>query len=187
MKFLLLAMTLLTVGNLAAASDDPRLAQSMDIAARFQKELGERLMTAMASGGPVEAIAVCHTDAPDIAAQLSNETGALVGRTALRLRNSANAPDAGARAVLEDFRSRLEAGATEPPERFERGTDGSARYMKAIVMQPQCLACHGQDLAEPVSAAIEERYPEDQATGFVAGELRGAFLIEWPAPNVFRP
>jgi hypothetical protein len=58
--------------------------------------------------------------------------------------------------------------------------------MKAIVMQPQCLACHGQDLAEPVSAAIEERYPEDQATGFVAGELRGAFLIEWPAPNVFR-
>jgi len=187
MKILLPVLFLLAFGSLGAASDDPRLAQSMDIAARFQKELGERLMTAMASGGPVEAIAVCHTDAPDIAARLSNETGALVGRTALRLRNSANAPDASAQAVLEDFRSRIEAGATEPPERFERGTDGSARYMKAIVMQPQCLACHGQNLAEPVSAAIGDRYPEDQATGFVAGELRGAFLIEWPAPGEPNP
>jgi len=187
MKFLLPVLFLLAFGNLGAASDDPRLAQSRDIAARFQQQLGERLMAAMASGGPVEAIAVCHTDAPEIAARISKETGAVVGRTALRLRNSANAPDANARTALEDFRSRIEVGAAEPPERFERRTDGSARYMKAIVMQPQCLACHGQNLAEPVSAAIGEHYPEDQATDFVAGELRGAFLIEWLAPDKSNP
>jgi len=64
--------------------------------------------------------------------RISKETGALVGRTALRLRNSANAPDADARTTLEDFRSK-------------------------------------------------------QATDFVAGELRGAFLIEWPAPDESNP
>ena len=29
---------------------------------------------------------------------------------------------------------------------------------------------------------IAQRYPGDGATGFAAGELRGAFIVDWPAP-----
>jgi hypothetical protein len=58
--------------------------------------------------------------------------------------------------------------------------DGSARYLKAILVQPQCLACHGGPLAAPVKAAIASRYPGDRAMGYAAGELRGAFVVEWP-------
>ncbi|MFN7177274.1 MAG: DUF3365 domain-containing protein, partial [Thermaurantiacus sp.] len=57
------------------------------------------------------------------------------------------------------------------------------RYMRAIPTAPQCLACHGPEeaIAPAVRAAIAERYPDDRATGFRAGELRGAFSIGWRA------
>jgi hypothetical protein len=29
--------------------------------------------------------------------------------------------------------------------------------------------------------AIQQRYPDDQATGFIVGDLRGAFVVSWPA------
>lgn len=166
---------------------DIRLDAARDLASRFQKELGGRLMTAMSAGGPVQAIEVCKTDAPAIAARLSAESGARVSRTALRLRNSGNAPDAEARGVLEDFDRRLKAGASAPPEAFEPTRGGGARYMKAIITQPMCTACHGKEIAPEVRAALAQHYPNDQATGFAIGELRGAFLIDWPPTTETRP
>ena len=163
------------------AQDDPRLTQSREITVEFQQELSARLISALGAGGPVEAIGICSADAPTIAARLSEEAGARVGRTALKVRNPDNAPDAAAHTVLTAFERGLAAGATVPPEHFETRPDGSARYLRAIVTQPLCLGCHGSELAPEVAAAVAEHYPTDQATGFGLGDLRGAFLIEWPA------
>lgn len=161
---------------------DPRLAASRDIAQDMQSALKGELMQAMASVGPVGAIEVCRTRAPAIAAHVGNEAGVRVSRTALRLRNGANAPDEPARAVLEDFVARLGQGAApDTLEHFEASPDGGARYLKAIVTQPPCLACHGAAIAEPVRRALAGHYPGDAATGFAVGELRGAVLVEWPA------
>jgi len=140
----------------------------------------------MAAGGPVEAIEVCADVAPQIAARFSAETGADVGRTALRVRNPGNAPDAGARAILRDFASRVAAGEAMPIEYFGPREDagaGGMRYMSAVVLQPLCASCHGTGLAPAVAEAVAARYPQDAATGFAVGELRGAFLIDWPAES----
>jgi hypothetical protein len=67
------------------------------------------------------------------------------------------------------------------PEAVEVLPDGRVRYMRAIVTDGVCLACHGASLAPEVAAAIDERYPEDEARGFAPGDLRGAFTITWPA------
>lgn len=163
-----------------AATEDPRLLQGRDIAARFQQELSAKLSAAMTSGGPVEAIEICNADAPGIAARLSAETGAKVRRTALKLRNPANAPDSAERAALEDFDRRVRSGAAQPIESFVTAGDGSARYLRAILTQPPCLACHGPHLSAEVKDAVARHYPADRATGFNAGELRGAFVVEWP-------
>jgi mono/diheme cytochrome c family protein len=40
-----------------------------------------------------------------------------------------------------------------------------------------CAACHGTNIAPGVQAKLAELYPNDQATGFKPGELRGAILI----------
>lgn len=164
----------------AGAQDDERLTLSRDATAQLGQELGATLLTALGTDGSIEAIEICSVDASPIAARLSEQAGASVGRTASRFRNPDNAPDADAHAVLAAFERDLAAGATAPPEHFETRPDGSARYMSAIVTQPLCVACHGSDIAPDVAAAITDHYPEDQATGFLVGELRGAFIVEWP-------
>lgn len=175
----LAGVLVLATAGCGMATEDPRMVHSRAIASEFQQSLGSALKGAMAEGGPVHALDVCQQQAPAIADAVSTAHGAEVGRTALRVRNPANAPDEEATAVLKEFQARLAAGEAAP-EHFERRDGGSARYMKAIVMQPMCTVCHGAALAEPVAQDIAARYPEDEATGFEPGELRGAFLIEWP-------
>ena len=41
-----------------------------------------------------------------------------------------------------------------------------------------CLRCHGKSIAPEVSSAIRAAYPNDQATGFDEGDLRGVFWVE---------
>jgi len=152
-------------------------------------ELRTELERALQSGGPLAAIEVCTSRAPAIAERLSRASGAEVGRTALRVRNPANAPDAHERAVLERFARQLaesSAPAAVPPT-AQLGVPNPASggvdhyYMRAIVMQPQCLPCHGATLAPEIAAAIRKNYPADEATGFEPGQLRGAVVVRWPA------
>ncbi|MGM0774574.1 MAG: c-type heme family protein, partial [Pseudomonadota bacterium] len=39
------------------------------------------------------------------------------------------------------------------------------------------LGCHGKSIDPEVKAKLDELYPEDQATGFSEGDLRGAFVV----------
>lgn len=168
----------------AAQGMEQRIEASREVAQAFSTELREQLMQAMQAGGPVEAIAVCNTAAPEIAAMHSEARGWTVGRTSLRVRNPGSAPDAWETAVLRQFEARKAAG--EDPAGLEHAevvdADGGQvfRYMKAIPTAEPCLACHGSNLAPDVAARLSELYPEDQATGFAAGDLRGAFTIEQP-------
>ena len=171
----------LAANGLFAAEVD-RAAEGRAIAAGFGAELRSALQSAMAEGGPLAAIRVCNEDAPRIARAAAAESGAEVGRTSTRLRNPDNRPDAHEQAVLEAFAAQLAAGTPEsPPSQLDTLPDGRVRFMSAIIVQPECLGCHGESLAEPVAEAIDRLYPEDQARGYQPGELRGAFTITWPA------
>lgn len=178
-----MALAAFLAAPVVAADAPDRVAEGRAIAAAFGAELRGALQAAMAEGGPLAAIQVCTEQAPGIAAAASETSGATVGRTAMRVRNPANRPDAHESAVLAEFAAALPGANPESPpqERLDTLADGRVRYMSAIVMQPPCLACHGETLAEPVAAAIDARYPEDEARGFQLGELRGAFTITWPA------
>lgn len=167
---------------LAQAAEAARMDEGRAIARAFGTELRDALQAAMNVGGPLAAIQVCNERAPAIARAAAERSGAAVGRTSLQLRNPANAPDAHERGVLVAFAAALEAGeADPPPERLDVLEDGSVRYMSAIVTQPPCLACHGESLAPQVATAIDALYPQDEARGYRAGELRGAFTVTWPA------
>ena len=52
------------------------------------------------------------------------------------------------------------------------------RYMQAIPTAQMCLNCHGSELSGPVKESLQALYPQDQATGFRAGDLRGAFSLQ---------
>jgi len=176
--------------TLPAYGGEPDVAwdeRSRALADQLMSELKAELGQAMQQGGPVAAVAVCKSRAPEIAARLSASSGADVGRTAIRLRNPANAPDELERAVMQGFAAQLSSAspaATATPEaifesRSAQGTE--RRYLRAIVMQPVCLACHGATLAPELATAIARDYPQDTATGYEAGQLRGAVTVRWPA------
>lgn len=179
--FLVAASGWLAVSPLQAGNSE-RLEEGRAIAGEFGAQLRTALQAAMNEGGPLAAIRVCNEAAPAIAQASAAHSGAAVGRTSLKLRNPANAPDAHEHAVLDAFAEAMKPGGQDaPPERIDVLADGRVRYMSAIVMQPPCLACHGESIAPQVAEAIDALYPDDEAYGYRVGDLRGAFTITWPA------
>ncbi len=78
----------------------------------------------------------------------------------------------------------LDAYVASPGDREPRTValpDDRSGYTEPILVQPLCLVCHGEALAPDVAARIEALYPQDEATGFRAGDLRGVFWVEYPA------
>lgn len=172
----------------AAAQDlDALMAASRETAGQLIQQLGAQLRAELAKGGPDAAVAVCKTIAPELAGRISREKGWRVSRVSLKTRNPLlGAPDAWEQQVLEQFDRRAAAG--EKAETLELGAVAEEpagryyRYMKAIPVQPLCLTCHGT--AETIPMAVRERltteYPHDRATGYSAGQVRGAVTVKQP-------
>ena len=184
-----IAMAIALCGAAAAFADDDlarRIGTSREAIKSFADALQKQLGSAMEIGGPTAAIEVCKIAAPDIAAEALEERGWRIGRTSLKLRNPANAPDAWELDVLRDFEARRTAGedpaGIDHAEFVVRGDKRTFRYMKAIGTQPVCTVCHGTSIAPEVAAALDALYLEDRARGFKVGDIRGAFSIAQPAP-----
>ncbi len=181
------ALAILTTPLLSNAEEaQPGNSEKLAQARAAIKDMGEALKTALVTqikaGGVASAIPVCQTIAPALAAEASNKHKMTVRRTALKVRNQSNKPDAFEARVLAEFVEKLAAGADAATlDHGETVTDNGKtmiRYMKAIPTAAEpCLACHGSDLKDDVKAELSKLYPEDQATGFKAGDLRGAFSV----------
>lgn len=144
----------------------------------LQKALLERLTATMASGGPAAAVEVCRTEARAIAGAVAKEQGIELGRTSHRLRNPANAPRAWARAVVNGS-----SGAKAAAERLKTVDLGDrVGVLRPIGTAEMCTRCHGAEgeVRRNIGAALAAAYPEDRATGFAPGDLRGWFWAEVP-------
>ena len=184
MKKTLIASLLLAA--LPASASDSLLDDARKVAGALPPKLLAVLSAEMEKGGPEGAIAVCRDKAPQLAKAASEESGWAVRRVSLKNRNPKAVPDAWERAALEEFDRRAAAG--ETPATIEKGevvTDGGRktyRYMKALPTLALCLQCHGAQAS--LSPAVKERlsalYPDDKATGYSAGQIRGAMTIRKP-------
>jgi hypothetical protein len=172
----------------AAQSTEELLAASRAASAELIQQLGAELKKELGRGGPQSAIRVCRDMAPQIAGNLSRQSGARVARVSLKTRNPLlGTPDPWEQAVLADFDRRA---ASENPQNLEHWETVSEpqgryfRYMKAIPVQPLCLTCHGtEDMIAPVvTQALESDYPHDRARGYTAGQIRGAVTVKQPLP-----
>ena len=140
------------------------------------KTLGGRLKAALAEAGPAAAIEVCAEAAPALGREIGESRGVSVRRTALRVRNPANAPDDWERAQLDLLAT--DASRTSSVERFP----DELRYARPIRLQALCVKCHGDpaSLAPEVREALARHYPADKATGYAPGDLRGIVSIRVP-------
>lgn len=186
MKTLLIAAAAIVTPlftTLATAGDDVLLGEARKVATTMPPKLLANLQAEIDKSGPEGAILVCKDMAPKIAGEISQQTGWKIKRVSLKARNDARAvPDAWEKAALEDFDKRAAAG--EPPAQLEKGEkiDNEYRYVKALPVQPLCLNCHGpaDQLTAAVKSALGQQYPNDRATGYSVGQIRGAISVRKP-------
>ncbi|MFN0314153.1 MAG: DUF3365 domain-containing protein [Burkholderiales bacterium] len=175
-----LVLALMHVNTLA---DEPYTLtlKARAIAGQLVQQLGAALKKEMSSNGPASAISVCKSLAPEIAGRLSREHGARVTRVSLKIRNPLlGQPDSWEQAILAGFDRADNETALEYSEIVTEPQGRYFRYMKAIPVQPLCLTCHGPREAIPaeVKTILAKEYPHDQATGYGAGQIRGAVTIK---------
>lgn len=177
---LLIASPVLSAADTTAGANDEAQALIQQFASSLQTEL----VAAIKAGGPSNAVAVCQEKAPAIANSLSETSDWTIGRTSLKTRSTENAPDAWEKRTLEQFEARKAAGQSPKGMSYAEVVDTngqkSYRYMMAIPTQEVCLTCHGTDIDPDLAATIDAAYPEDQARGFSAGDIRGAFTLTKP-------
>jgi hypothetical protein len=146
------------------------------------RTLKGQLVRAMGERGVAGAVDFCQRNAQRLTAEVGNRLGVRMGRVGTRTRNPVNAPDGWRAQMIRQFAARAARG--EDPGKLEWVSENAdhtvLRYARGIGVQGACLACHGTHVAADVKAAIDAAYPQDEATGYRAGDLRGAFWVEVP-------
>tara|TARA_R110002073_G_scaffold275217_1_gene438753 strand:- start:35 stop:736 length:702 start_codon:yes stop_codon:yes gene_type:complete len=170
-----------TINSPVITDIDNEIAQARTVISVFASTLKGELETGIKAGGAVKALEICNTKAPQIAEKITTEKGMQVSRVSLKNRSPTNAPNVWQKTVLENFATRKAAGtdptALEFSEIVEHQDHKEFRFMKAIPTGEVCLACHGENLAKGVQETITTLYPDDKATGFKSGDIRGAFVV----------
>lgn len=152
----------------AALTFDQRM--SREIIARLDRE-----------EDPVAVYLAYADNVPGWGKALSDAAQIDFSRTALGVRTPADAPDAWERQQMEQMSFMLDAGVDpETLEIAEIVTEGETklfRWMRPILMSDSCLACHGEAIDPRVKLLLGQEYPLDDATGYAAGQLGGAYSV----------
>jgi hypothetical protein len=185
-----LPIVVLLAGSLslpAMAGDDTNaknLDESRKTAQEFMQKLGAALKQQLESGGAESAISVCKQIAPSLATEYS-QNGRILKRVSLKPRNKTlGTPDIWETRMLERAEQSQHNGENVAGLEYSEVRDEADgrwfRYFKAIPTQHICLQCHGQSYQIPdnVKARLAAEYPDDQATGYSVGSIRGAVSIK---------
>lgn len=170
----------LFLASLGAQAPEAR-ERAAQAAAGLGRVLMELLGEELKRGGYAGAARACSELAQNVTGEFGRERGLEIRRVSLRARNPKDQPDEWEAAKLREWEKTHKPGGP-PDEVFEVVEEGGrryARYMRPIVVQAMCLGCHGmrESMAEEVRQVLDERYPRDRATGYKAGDLRGAFSV----------
>jgi len=162
----------------APAELQPAIQRGDLVIVAIQNATSAELTSALASGGPGDAIQVCHISATTLIHRLGREEGIAAGRTSARLRTPSNAPKPWAAPIVKQY---ADAKATTVAG-FAVDLGDKVGVMRPIAHRAICSPCHGveEKLNPRVRAELKDRYPVDGATGYKDGDLRGWIWVEVP-------
>lgn len=141
----------------------------------FTKELTD----AINHGGIQYAVGYCQLNASRLVDSLSRVHKVSISRISNKYRNPADKPDELDKTVLDSYQEQFARGDKLQPH-LEATNTQVIFYSPILILDPMCLNCHG----DPGSTMprenydfIKSKYPDDMATGYQYGDLRGAWKI----------
>lgn len=155
-----------------------------------QVQLIAQLQQAIASNGPAGAIDFCKVNALPILQTVESKYTVTLRRASVQPRNPADTPNAEELPLLEAYAYNAENNISSDPsiQKIEQGE--VLLYTKPILLtNALCLSCHGdpkKDIAPETSAKLKELYPQDSATGYAIGDLRGMWALRLPKKEVVK-
>jgi uncharacterized protein DUF3365 len=162
----------------------PAIQRADLVVIEMQNATSIELARTLSSGGPGEAIRVCHLSATSLVHRLSRDEGIAAGRTAARLRIPTNAPKPWAAPIVKQYADAKAAGV----DGFAVDLGDKVGVMRPVLHRATCSPCHGLDeqLDPQVREELKDRYVADRATGFRVGDLRGWIWVEVPKQPALR-
>lgn len=151
--------------------------------------LSERLKSALENGGVEYAIPFCNSTAIPLTDSLASTHQAQIRRIAIQYRNPHNEPNATQHAIFTKMEHAIKTGKAAKPH-IQQLADGSAAYYSPIILGEPCLKCHGEpntDILKADMKLISELYPQDLATGFKIGDMRGMWEVIMPMKEAAKP
>lgn len=143
------------------------------------KALSEKLTEQMKMGGPAKAIPFCNVEAMSLTKQLSEEFNVTIKRTSDKLRNQENKPSEREQEIINNYQ-KLISEKQEITPIAEVDDNNNKHYYAPIKLKANCLACHGivdEFVSVKTDSIIKSLYPNDKATGYNEGDLRGIWSI----------
>ncbi len=144
--------------------------------------LKKELKLAIKAGGPTHAVSFCYNRAMEITDSISLEYQLKIKRLATKNRNPLNAMDENETNLFKGYVINY-IGGQGPYETLTWNDEGNPVYYYPIYIDPVCLNCHGtvgEEINSEVANKIAQLYPEDRATGFQKGNIRGLWAITFP-------
>lgn len=164
-----------------------------DAAMQLIGTLKQQVQQAVKEGGPVHAIRFCNENAIPLTNKVQNELKEVMSikRTSLKYRNPDNAPDELEQKILEAYEQQIQQKQEIQPYRLTVTGQGENRvfhYFKPMKIAALCTTCHGAktDMNPELVAVLDEKYPQDKATGYQTGDFRGVVHVSIPE-NVVNP
>ncbi len=162
---------------------EKQVAELRTAAGGFMKKLKSVLVSEMQNNGVIKAVSVCSDTALILTAKIAESENISIKRVSEKNRNPNNIPDAFELNILEKLKklqsSKNIDAKTEYAEITQLNGKKVIRYMKPIILQNECLTCHGTSeyIPDAVNAILIRKYPNDKARGYSPGDLRGAVSI----------
>ena len=151
------------------------------ISSNLSGALQAKLSSEIQENGITEAIKYCSVNALPLTDSISKAEQVKISRISHRNRNPLNAANSEEIELIKKYVLEMETGVALAPTVVTKNSKHTY-YAPIVIAMPTCLKCHGQpgtDIDAQVMNTLNTLYPEDKATGFEMGELRGLFKIEF--------
>jgi hypothetical protein len=175
---------------LSAADSAAALQQGGAIATVVAQGLAQRLQAELKHAGATGAVDFCAQNALMLTDSLLRDqpAGVQVKRTSARIRNPRNRADSAEAVAIAWFDSMRIAAGQLPGAYLQVVSGQEVRFYRPLIVAPFCTECHGPRDSSPhgVRRILQKRYPNDQATGYHAGDLRGVIRVSLPRKELGR-